>query len=154
MVAAGRSQTSTITPGPRSPAASRAPHPTWKTGAVTDWVAWLLALTATVVALYAAWHMLRRLEFSNPLFYSVSVLEIVLLAVLVGSSIALARTDRDVDGVLFISYLVTMVVIPPAAVVWGIAEKSRWGSGVVVVAMLTVAVLSVRVLDIWKGTYA
>jgi hypothetical protein len=47
---------------------------------------------------------------------------------------------------------VTLVVIPPAAVIWGIAEKSRWGTGVVVVAMLTVAVLCVRVLQIWKGT--
>jgi hypothetical protein len=36
-------------------------------------------------------------------------------------------------------------------VLWGIAEKSRWGTGVVVVAMLTVAVLCVRVLQIWKG---
>ena len=47
----------------------------------------------------------------------------------------------------------TLVVIPPAAVLWGIAEKSRWGTGVVVVAMLTVAVLCVRVLQIWKGTH-
>ena len=67
--------------------------------------------------------------------------------------IALETTSRDVDGVLFVSYLFTVVVIPPAAVLWGIAEKSRWGTGVVVVAMLTVAVLCVRLLDIWKGTH-
>lgn len=77
----------------------------------------------------------------------------MLIALLVGGSIALASTSRDVDGVLFVSYLVTLVVIPPAAVLWGIAEKSRWGTGVVVIAMLTVAVLSVRLLGIWEGTY-
>ncbi len=54
---------------------------------------------------------------------------------------------------LFVSYLITIVVIPPAAVLWGIAEKSRWGTGVVVVAMLTVAVLCVRLLGIWKNAY-
>ncbi|MFI5428411.1 hypothetical protein [Aeromicrobium sp. UC242_57] len=54
---------------------------------------------------------------------------------------------------LFISYLVTMVVIPTAATLWGIAEKSRWGTGVVVVAMLTVSVLSIRCLGIWQGAY-
>lgn len=121
---------------------------------MNDPVAYGIAILAVLVAAFAAWHMLRDRVFGNPLFYAVSVLEIVLLVLLVGGSVALGRTARDVDGVLFISYLVTMVVIPPAAVIWGIAEKSRWGTGVVVVAMLTIAALSVRLLGIWKGTYA
>lgn len=121
---------------------------------MTDPVAYGIAVLALLVAAYAGWHVVREQEFGNPLFYAVCVLEIVLVALLVGGSVALASTSRDVDGVLFISYLVTMVVIPPAAVLWGIAEKSRWGTGVVVVAMLTTAALSVRLLGIWKGAYA
>lgn len=121
---------------------------------MTDLVAYGIAIVATVVAAYAGWHTYRRLAFSNPLFYVIGVLEMLLIAMLVGGSIALASTSRDVDGVLFVSYLVTIVVIPPAAVLWGIAEKSRWGTGVVVIAMLTIAVLTVRVLDIWKAAYA
>ena len=120
---------------------------------MTDAVANLVALLAVGVAVFAGWHTMRRQPFSNPLFYAAAVLEIALLALLVGGCIALAGTSRDVDGVLFVSYLVTLVVIPPAAVLWGIAEKNRWGTGVVVVAMLTVAVLCVRVLQIWKGTH-
>lgn len=120
---------------------------------MTDPVAYVIAILALLLAAFAGWHMVRDREFSNPLFYAVCVLEIVLVALLVGGSVALGSTSRDVDGVLFISYLVTMVVIPPAAVLWGIAEKSRWGTGVVVVAMLTIAALSVRLLGIWKGTY-
>jgi hypothetical protein len=121
---------------------------------VTDLVAYGIAAAALAVAVFAGWHVARDQELGNPLFYAVCVLEILLVALLVGGSIALGATSRDVDGVLFISYLVTMVVVPPAAVLWGIAEKSRWGTGVVVVAMLTIAVLSVRLLGIWKGTYA
>jgi hypothetical protein len=120
---------------------------------VTDLVAYVVAIAAVLVAAFAGWHMLRELPFSNPLFYAIAALEILLVALLVGGSIALGSTSRDVDGVLFVSYLVTLVVIPPAAVLWGIAEKSRWGTGVVVVAMLTVSVLCVRLLGIWKGTY-
>ena len=120
---------------------------------MTDAAANIVAIMAVAVAAFAAWHTFRRKPFSNPLFYAASVLEIALLGMLVAGSIALAATSRDVDGVLFVSYLVTLVVIPPAAVLWGIAEKSRWGTGVVVVAMLTVAVLCVRVLQIWKGTH-
>ncbi|GAA1729852.1 hypothetical protein [Aeromicrobium alkaliterrae] len=120
---------------------------------MNDPVAYAVTAYALVAALYAGWHLWREAPFSNGLFYVVSVLELLLIALLISGSIALGRTDRDVDGVLFISYLVTTLVIPPAAILWGVAEKSRWGSGVVVVAMLTVAVLVVRVLGIWQGAY-
>jgi hypothetical protein len=120
---------------------------------VTDTIAYAVAILAVVVAAFAAWHTVRRQAFSNPLFYAVAVLEVALVGVLVGGCVALAQTSRDVNGVLFVSYLVTMVVVPPAAVLWGIAEKSRWGTGVVSVALLTVAVLCVRVLQIWEGTH-
>lgn len=119
---------------------------------MTETVAWCVAVSAVVIAGYAAWHTWRDTPFSNPLFYAISLFELGLIGLLVGGSIALARTDRDVDGVLFVSYLVTLVVIPPAAVLWGIAEKSRWGTGVVVVALLTVAALVARLHGIWEGT--
>ncbi|NRQ50652.1 hypothetical protein [Aeromicrobium stalagmiti] len=121
---------------------------------MTDLVAYGIAIVALGVAAYAGWHTYHRRDFSNPLFYAIAVLELLLIALLIGGSVALSSTTRDVDGVLFVSYLVTLVVIPPAAVLWGIAEKSRWGTGVVVIAMLTVGALSVRLLGIWKGTYA
>lgn len=121
---------------------------------MTDLVAYGIAILALGVGAFAAWHTVRRLELGNPLFYAVTLVEIALIALLIGSCIALGQTSRDVDGVLFVSYLVTLVVIPPAAVVWGIAEKSRWGTGVVVIAMITVAALSLRLLGIWKGAYA
>lgn len=120
---------------------------------MTDLVAYGIAILALGVAAFAGWHMYRRRDVDNPLFYAVCVVEIALIALLIGGSIALGQTSRDVDGVLFISYLVTLVVIPPAAVLWGIAEKSRWGTGVLVVSMLTVSALSVRLLGIWKGAY-
>ena len=121
---------------------------------MTETVAYGIAAAAALVALWAAWHMIREQPVGNPLFYAVAALEIVLITLLVGGIAALSTTDREVDGVLFVSYLVTIAVIPPAAVLWGIAEKSRWGTGVLVVALLTVAVLCVRLLGIWRGTYA
>ena len=120
---------------------------------MTDTVAYGLAIAAVIAALFAGWHTLTERPFGNPLFYVIGLLEVALVALLVGGVAALSLTTRDVDGVLFVSYLVTVVVIPPAAVLWGIAEKSRWGTGVVVVAMLTVAVLCVRLLDIWKASH-
>ena len=115
-------------------------------------IAIVVAVLALAAGAVAAVHTWRRTTFDNPLFYAVAVVELALVALLVGGSVALARTDRDVDGVLFVSYLVTVVVIPPAAVVWGIAEKSRWGTGVVALAMVTVAALVFRIHGIWEGT--
>lgn len=120
---------------------------------MNETVAYAVAISALLIAGFAAISTARNKPFSNPLFYAISVLEIVLVGLLIGGGIALAKTSRDVDGVLFVSYLVTVVVIPPAAVLWGIAEKSRWGTGVVVVAMLSIAVLCVRLLGIWRGPY-
>jgi predicted permease len=120
---------------------------------VTELVGYSIAFYALAAALFAGWHTYRNETFSNPLFYVIAGLQIALIALLIGSSIALAQTSRDVDGVLFISYLVTMVVLPVAATLWGIADKTRWGTGVVVVAMLAVSVLSIRCLGIWQGTH-
>lgn len=120
---------------------------------MNETVAYAVAILALLIAGFAAIHTARNQLFGDPLFYAVAVLEIVLIVLFIGGCIALGQTTRDVDGVLFVSYLVTVVVIPPAAVLWGIAEKSRWGTGVVVVAMLTIAVLCVRLLAIWEGPY-
>ena len=120
---------------------------------MNETVAYAVAISALLIAGLAAMHTARKQLFGNPLFYAITVLEIVLIGLLIGGCIALGRTSRDVDGVLFVSYLVTVVVIPPAAVLWGIAEKSRWGTGVVVVAMLSIAVLLIRLLGIWQGQH-
>lgn len=121
---------------------------------MTVTIAYVLGAAALVVAGWAGWMTLRNRLVDNPLFYAMAVVEVGLVAQLVGGCIALARTDRDVDGIIFVSYLVTVVVIPPAAVLWGVAEKSRWGVGVVAIGMLTVAALCLRILDIWAGHYA
>lgn len=116
---------------------------------MTALIAHSLSLAALAVAVFAGWHTAKGYRFSNPLLYAMGALEIALVAALVGGGIALARTDRDVEGVLFISYLLTVAVIPVAAVFWGIGDKTRWGTGVVAVALVTVSVLMIRILQIW-----
>lgn len=120
---------------------------------MTEFVAYVFAAFAVGVACFAAVLMWKRQSVTNPLFYAAALFEIGLIGLFIGGCVALARTDRDVDGVLFVSYLLTLVIIPPAAIMWGIAEKSRWGTGVVVVAMVSVAVLCFRCLGIWQGQY-
>ncbi|MBW9205018.1 hypothetical protein KV102_01925 [Mumia sp. zg.B53] len=115
------------------------------------WFAWFVALAAVAVAGYAAFLLVRDRPVDNPLFYAAAALEVLVVVQTVAGCVALANTGRDVEGVTFVGYLLTCVLIPPAAVIWGVAEKTRWGTGVVVVGMLTVAVLVARLVQIWNG---
>ena len=78
-------------------------------------------------------------------------MEVGTVILLVAGSAGLASTTRNVEGTLLVSYLVTMVLIPPVALVWGVAEKSRWGTGVILIGMWTVAIMAIRVLQVWHG---
>ena len=117
---------------------------------MNDAAAWVIAGAAVAVAVWALWLLLRDRTFSNGLFYAFAVLEVVLLVQLVGGFIALARTSRSVEGITFGAYLVTAALVPPAAVLWGVSDKSRWGTGVAVIGGLLVAVLMARLVQIWE----
>lgn len=106
---------------------------------------------AILTGLFALVHVVANKPFTNALFYAIAVLEIALIAGLVCAIVGVIVTDRSVRAGLLFTYLVTMVAIPPVSVLWGIAEKSRWGTGVVTVALLSIAVLCERSLAIWAG---
>ena len=116
-----------------------------------DNVAFSVTLIATTVALWAAWKTIRHTRISDAMFYAIGAVEVGTIVLLVSGVIGLARTDRHVEGALLVSYLVTLVLVPPVALVWGVAEKSRWGTGVVLIGMWTVAVMAVRVVQVWHG---
>jgi len=121
---------------------------------VSSTLGWLVLAQCLVISLYAGYLIVRDRPVDDPLFYGAAVLEVALLVQLVAGCVALATTDRDVAGVTFVGYLLTAVVTPPVGVLWGISEKSRWGTGVVVVAMVTVAALQLRIVQLWAGAGA
>ena len=116
---------------------------------MTGLVAYGLAIIALMVAITAGRLVRNDQQVDNPLFYAVTGVTLLTVLQLVGGIIALAGTDRSVSGVTFVSYLLTTALIGPAAVLWGVSDKSRWGPGVVCIGMITIAVLEIRLLQIW-----
>ena len=80
-----------------------------------------------------------------------ALLEVALIGQLVVGVVQLVGTDRDVDGVVFVGYLIGILLILPAGVLWSLAERGRGATAVLLVAALTVAFLVVRLDQIWAA---
>ncbi|MCT2587878.1 hypothetical protein [Actinophytocola gossypii] len=121
----------------------------------------VLATTLTFVALGAAlwalvlviagqpvrpdrWHGLGALAV-------VALLELGLLAQAVAGIVAMVTTERELDGLSFVGYLVGPVLIVPLAAFWGLVERTRWGPGVLVIGCLTVPVMILRLGQVWNA---
>lgn len=74
---------------------------------------------------------------------------------LVQAAIVLAGMSggtRPGDTPTFVSYLVGVLLVPVAGVLWGRAERTRWAGTVIAVAALVVAVMVWRLLQLWETT--
>ena len=116
-----------------------------------DYTAYSIFGLATAIAVWAAWKTIRHTRISDAMFYAISAVEIGTVVLLIAGIAGLASTTRTVEGTVMASYLVTLVLIPPVALIWGVAEKSRWGTGVIVIGMWTVALMAIRVLQVWHA---
>ncbi|MBA2531593.1 MAG: hypothetical protein H0V23_05730 [Nocardioidaceae bacterium] len=110
---------------------------------------WVLLGASAMVTVWALVSLLRNKPFDDPLFYAVAVLELVLIISAVIGIVALSRTAREVDAATFVSYLVTAVLLPPIAALWGASDRTRWGTGVIALTGLVEAVVAVRLFDVW-----
>ncbi|ALG11821.1 hypothetical protein [Kibdelosporangium phytohabitans] len=124
---------------------------------MVDALATVLTYASLAVALWGVVLVVinRRFALNRPyglaLAGAVLLLELGLLVQMVAGLINVFSTDRTVATGTFIGYLVGPVLIVPLAAVWAAAERSRWGSAVLVIGCLTVPVLILRLRQIWDG---
>jgi hypothetical protein len=83
---------------------------------------------------------------------SVALVEALLLVQLVWSIFLVASGNQAKgDTVEFFGYIITALIVPPAAVGWAIIDRSRWSTVVLGVSGLTIAVMLARMWQIWSG---
>jgi len=119
---------------------------------VNDQITGAVYVLGGAAALWSLVLLVRDEVAQDRTFALLALTELVLLVQLVVGCVLLAGTDRDVAGVLFVSYLVGIALALPIGAFWSLAERSRSGTGVLVVAALTVIALEVRLVDIWSTT--
>lgn len=92
-----------------------------------------------------------------PSLWSVGALALVLLG-LVGQLIystaaVIGGATAKIDTVEFFAYLIVAIMVPIGAGFWALVERNRWSTVILGVAGLTVAVMLVRMNQIWTGSY-
>lgn len=79
-----------------------------------------------------------------------ALVELLLIAQIIIALVAPAAGNVPTgDPLEFWLYLITAVLIPPAAVFWGLIERNKWSTVVLGVACLSVAVMVYRMGQIW-----
>ncbi len=119
---------------------------------------WLVVTVLLLTAVAAAWTVVMIVRDESPpsdrFFVVLGVLLLVLVVQLVAGLVALATTDRDVDGVTFVAYLLTVVLAPPFGAALALVERSRWGTASLLAALATVAAMEVRLDALWAAAGA
>ncbi len=106
---------------------------------------------------YAAWALLAVVTNRpprEPYVIGAGVVELLIVIMTVVAVVMMIVDGSPDETVTFVGYLFMILVILPLALFWALAEKSRWGTSVLVVAALVVPVLVVRLEQIWEGAPA
>ncbi|GAB1821451.1 hypothetical protein [Herbidospora sp. RD11066] len=77
-------------------------------------------------------------------------LVLVEVALVVQAVIAFPKAGEVTEQATFVGYLLGTIVIPPAALWWGRAERTRWGPAVIAVGAFTAGVMTGRLLQLWN----
>ncbi|KNE80217.1 MULTISPECIES: hypothetical protein [Streptomyces] len=113
-----------------------------------------LAVSAAALAL-AAWcgfAAYRDQPTKDWHFIGMAVVSVLALAQMAVGIVRLAGGDRPEGGTgIFLAYLLGAAAAVPAAGFLSLAERTRWGSVTVAAGAVVLAVLEVRLHDIWGG---
>ncbi|MGC0142422.1 hypothetical protein [Pseudactinotalea sp. Z1732] len=115
----------------------------------------MLILTWCIIGaslVLAGWAGIRGLRDRPVIFIQLiggALVVLAIIAQMVVTGIALGSAEHTVDTVLLWGYLITALVLLPAAGWWAVLDRSRWSSVVLVVAAFTIAVLQLRIWQIW-----
>lgn len=115
---------------------------------------WLVVPVLVLSALCGLWTVVMIARDESPpgdrFFALLGVLLVVLVVQLVVGLVNLSTTSRDVETTTFVSYLVTVVLAVPFGAALALVERSRWGNGALLVALLTVAAMETRLDQLWR----
>ncbi|MEJ3403311.1 hypothetical protein WDJ51_01065 [Rathayibacter sp. YIM 133350] len=114
------------------------------------WLTFAQVGLATVVALLCIVLGLAGRKPSDLSIGGLALIEVLLLVQVVAAIVGPLTGNEPTGSALeFWVYLVSAVLIPPAAAFWALIERSRWSTVILGVAALAVAIMLYRMWQIW-----
>ncbi|MFJ8001627.1 hypothetical protein ACIQ7D_31760 [Streptomyces sp. NPDC096310] len=111
-----------------------------------------VSVTALVLAAWCGFAAYRDQPTKDWHFIGMAVVSLLALVQFVVGIVRLAGGDKADEGsVIFVSYLLGALLAVPAAGFLSLGERTRWGSVTVAAGAVVLAVLEVRLHDIWGG---
>jgi len=110
------------------------------------------AVAALALAAWCGWAAHRDQPTKDWHFIGMAVVTLLTLVQLVVGVVQLTRGEKPEQGTtIFVAYLAGAFACVPAVAFMSLAERTRWGSITVAAGGVVLAVLQVRLYDIWGG---
>ncbi|ARF54453.1 hypothetical protein [Streptomyces gilvosporeus] len=111
-----------------------------------------IAATALALAAWCGWATYRDQPTKDWHFIGMALVSLLGIAQLVIGCVQLARGQSPDQGTaIFVAYLLGASACIPATGFMSLSERTRWGSATVAAGGIVLAVLEVRLFDIWGG---
>lgn len=110
---------------------------------------WLVAALCVALGAWAGFRALRDRPVILRQLLAAGVIEVVLLVQLVVVGVLQARGASVDEPITLWGYLISMLLVLPAAAAVAFVERTRWSSIILLVAALTTGFLQYRVLVLW-----
>jgi hypothetical protein len=110
-----------------------------------------ITVLAGVIAVWLVVLIALGREPDDWAYGALALLEVGLLAGLVIGLVRLGGEHAGVNVAAYVGYLVGSVLILPAAFLWSVGERTRAGTGVLLVAVVVLPVLFVRLHQLWAA---
>ncbi|AVV43649.1 hypothetical protein PYK79_38250 [Streptomyces sp. ID05-04B] len=112
----------------------------------------MTGVAALLLAAWCGWAAYRDQSTKDWHFIGMAVVSLLATVQLVIGTVQLARGEKPEQGTtLFVAYLLGAFACVPTAGFMSLAERTRWGSVTVAAGGVVLAVLEVRLFDIWGG---
>jgi hypothetical protein len=109
----------------------------------------VLGAVAAVVAIWLMVLIARDRLPDNRVFAALAIIEVGLVVQLVIGLVRVFGDHGDLNVAAYVGYLVGALLVLPIGFVWSAGERTRSGTGVLLVAVIAVGVLFLRLHQLW-----
>ncbi|GAA1248882.1 hypothetical protein GCM10009633_22190 [Janibacter melonis] len=109
----------------------------------------IVLVASLVLAVVAGAYTALDRVIDDRLLLVAAVVELLLVVQAVVACVVAGQVRTPGEGPTMAAYAVTLPLVPPALAYLAIKEKSRWAMGAVLGGALVVAVMTLRIQQIW-----